>query len=82
MKADWWPQPLRHIAEEQPWAGEHVLVAEIRSFEEKPHAGQRRTFSVLVPVTDLAKDKLANLDCDVSTSGPRPTPLISEKQPK
>jgi hypothetical protein len=76
MKTDWWPSPLRHIAEEQPWAGEHVLVAEIRSFEEKPHAGQRRTFSVLVPVTDLSqvKDKLAKLDCEVSTSGPRPTP--------
>ncbi len=74
MAKDWWPTPLAHIAREDPWANDHVVVAEIRSFDEKPHAGQRALFSALVPLDqiDQVKAALAKLDHDVSASGPRP----------
>lgn len=74
MSEDWWPAPLAHIAGEDPWDNENVIVAEIRSFDEKPHAGQRGAFTTLVPLDQIEKVKaaFAGLDHDVSTSGPHP----------
>jgi len=76
MSDEWWPTLLSHIPNENPWADSDVIVAEIRSFDERPHAGQRRTFSALVPINQLedVKNNLAGLDHDVSTSGPHPFP--------
>jgi hypothetical protein len=74
MSADWWPTLLAHIPKEAPWSDQHVVVAEIKSFDEKPHAGTRRTFAALVPLDELeaVKAALANLHHEVSTSGPHP----------
>jgi hypothetical protein len=75
MSNDWWPAPLAHIAAEKPWAHDDIIVAEVRSFDEQPHAGQRRTFAALVPIDqiDAVKKALANLDHDIRTSGPHPS---------
>jgi hypothetical protein len=81
MIEDWWPAPLAHIAGEDPWARDDVVVAEVRSFDEQPHAGQRRIFAALVPVDQIeaVKAALGNLDHDISTSGPHP--FYIEDQP-
>ena len=74
MSGDWWPVPLADLRDQDPWAANDVVVAEVRSFDERPHEGQRRTFSALVPVgeIDAVRQKLAELDHEVSTSGPHP----------
>jgi hypothetical protein len=74
MTDDWWPTPLAHMADEDPWALDDVVVAELKSFDEKPHAGHRRLFAALVPIDQIkaVKATLANLDHNVSTSGPHP----------
>ncbi len=79
MRKNWWPAPLSHIPLENPWGEKNIVVAEIKSFDEKPHAGHRRTFSALVPIAQIedVKKNLANLDHDVSASGPHPYPDVS-----
>jgi hypothetical protein len=74
MTKEWWPAPLAHIPAEDPWVQNDVVVAEVRSFDERPHAGQRRIFAALVPIDqiDTVYAAFANLDHDVSTSGPHP----------
>ena len=74
MSSDWWPAPLAHIPVEEPWARDDVVVAEVKSFDEQPHPGQRLTFAALVSVDqiDVVKKALANLGHDVSTNGPHP----------
>jgi hypothetical protein len=74
MADDWWPAPLAHVPTEDPWAEENVTAAEIKSFDERPHAGQRRAFTALVPIgeIDAVKAALANLDHGVSSNGPHP----------
>lgn len=73
---DWWPKQLAHVARERPWDDAHVVVAEVKSFEGKPYPGHRRTFSVLVPMDQIAEvaQNLAKLGNDISTSGPHPSP--------
>ena len=63
MTNEWWPTHLSHIPKENPWDDAHVVVAEIKSFNEKPHAGHRTTFSALVPIdqVDQVKKHLAKL---------------------
>ena len=75
MAKDWWPTPLAHMAEEDPWAHDDVVVAEVRSFDEGPHAGQRAVFAALVPLDQIktVETALANLNHNVSTSGPYPS---------
>jgi hypothetical protein len=34
MALDWWPAPLAHVPKEDPWAHDHVIVAEIKSFDD------------------------------------------------
>jgi len=74
MSDDWWPAPLAHIPAETPWAHEQVVVAEIKSFDDRPHTGHRITCAGLVPndQIDIVKKALANLNHEVSTSGPHP----------
>lgn len=74
MSDNWWPTPLAHIAAEKPWDNAHVVVAEVRTFDEQPHAGQRVTFAALVPVdeVDFIKKSLADFEHEVSASGPHP----------
>ena len=71
---DWWPAPLAHIPSENHWDHADVVVAEVKSFDESPRAGQRRSFTALVPVNQMeaVSAALANLDHDVSASGPHP----------
>jgi hypothetical protein len=77
MSDNWWPAPLSHIPEESPWEEDQVVVAEIRSFDEQPHTGHRRTFSVLVPAdqVDAVRKNLAGLSHGISASGPHPSPF-------
>lgn len=74
MSTDWWPTLLAHIPKEAPWSAQDVIVAEVKSFDEKPHAGTRRSFAALIPIDELdaVKATLAKLDFDVSASGPHP----------
>jgi hypothetical protein len=74
MSDDWWPAPLAHISAEDPWVNDHVIVGEVKSFNEQPHAGHRRTTAALVPIAqiDAVKKALAKIDHEVSTSGPHP----------
>jgi hypothetical protein len=76
MTIDWWPTSLAHIPKEDPWAHDHVIVAEIKSFDDGGHMGTRFTISALVPIADLDAvcQNLAALDPKVSTSGPWPFP--------
>lgn len=75
MNDHWWPSHLSHIPKEDPWEHTHITVAEIKSIDEKPHTGQRTTFSALVPIGELDEvtGALAKLECDVSASGPHPS---------
>jgi hypothetical protein len=76
MTIDWWPKSLAHIPKEDPWAHDHVIVAEIKSFDDGGHMGTRFTISALVPIADLdaVRQNLAALDSEVRRSGPRPFP--------
>lgn len=76
MTTDWWPAPLAHIPNEDPWAHDHVIVAELKSFDDGGDGGERTTISALVPITDLdaVRQHMAALDYEVSTSGPGPFP--------
>lgn len=71
-----WPALIAHVAAEDPWSHDPVVVAEVRSFEEKPHAGHRQSFCALVPMDEIEKVKahLADFGNTVETSGPRPSP--------
>lgn len=76
MTIDWWPASLTHIPKEDPWAHDHVIVAEIKSFDDGGGMGLRITISALVPISDLDAvcQNLAALDPAVRTSGPWPFP--------
>lgn len=75
MHPDWWPLHLRFIPQEQLWGANTVPVARLRTIENGNHYPvEFRSFSVLVPVSDLPAviaypRGLAN---EVSSSGPRP----------
>jgi hypothetical protein len=75
MTNDWWPAPLAHVLKEDPWANDHVIVAEIKSFDDNGHMGTRITISALVPISDLDAvcQNLAALDPEVRTNGPWPS---------
>src|SRR3954467_10511681 len=70
----WWPKPLAHVRDIDPWADADVVVAEIRSFDVAPHTGHRHMFSALVPVAELAevKKNLVSFEYGVEASGSRP----------
>jgi hypothetical protein len=74
MSKEWWPALLAHVPNENPWDHDDVIVSEIKSFDEKPYAGQRRAFTALVPMDqiDTISSKFAKLSCEISTSGPFP----------
>jgi len=76
MTTDWWPAALAHVLREDPWAHDHVIVAEIKSFDDDGHGGERITISALVPISDLdaLRQHIAALDSEVRTSGPWPFP--------
>jgi hypothetical protein len=76
MSKKFWPAPLAHIAKEDPWGEEDVVVAEVRHFGGEPRVGQRLMFSALVPMDKLeaVKKALSKLEHNVSTSGPHPSP--------
>jgi hypothetical protein len=76
MTIHWWPVALAHIPKEDPWAHDHVIVAEIKYFDDGGHTGARITISALVPIPDLDAvcQNLAALDNEVRTSGPWPFP--------
>ena len=52
MNEDWWPDLLRHVPEEDPWAESNVVVGEIRSFDDPWLPGVRWTWSALVPTSE------------------------------
>ncbi|PSO10922.1 MULTISPECIES: hypothetical protein [unclassified Sphingobium] len=84
MDDAWWPDLLKHIPEEDPWAEPIVTVAEIRSFE-KPARGKRESWTALITPDDLERlgGKLSALNDHVETSGTRPSPnSLAPYQPK
>lgn len=52
---------MAHIPLEDPWESSHVVVAEIKEFEDTPYFGRRVTVSVLVPIGNvgLIRDTLS-----------------------
>jgi len=78
---NWWPSPLAHLRDADPWAEADIVVAEIQSFDDGAHTGHRHLFSALVPISDLEEIKrsLANFGHEVHASGPQP--VASPKHP-
>src|SRR5215471_6714838 len=78
---NWWPAPLAHVRDADPWAESDVVVAQILSFDESPHTGQRRAFTALVPMATLeeVRENLAQFKHEVRASGPHP--LASSDHP-
>lgn len=76
MKEDWWPNLLSHIKHEDPWDEPEVVVAELKSFDEAPFPGERRSYTALIPMEDFdaVSSRLAGLSHDVNSSGPDPVP--------
>ena len=74
INEDWWPDSLSHIPREQPWDGDNVIVAEIRSYNYESHTGYRRLFSALIPTSEIEEvsASLAKLSHEVETSGQHP----------
>ena len=74
-RENWWPKPLAHVRDIDPWADTDVVVAEIQSFDDASHTGHRHVFSALVPVAELAdvSENLARFEYSVQASGPRPS---------
>ncbi len=74
MDESWWPESLTHIVKDAPWDHADVMVAEVKSFEDGQHCGQRRAFTVLIPVDrlDAVMASATGLDHEVSSSGPLP----------
>lgn len=54
MDDAWWPDLLKHIPKEDPWADPMVTVAEIRSFGTPPK-GRRESWTALVTPEDLKR---------------------------
>lgn len=77
MDDRWWPNLLKHVAHEDPWAISMVTVAEMRSFE-GPFNGQRYSSTALIAPGDLERlnGNLSSFGADVDVNGPRP--LASE----
>ncbi|WP_206245777.1 hypothetical protein [Novosphingobium terrae] len=73
MDDTWWPDLLKHIAQEDPWAAPMVTVAEMRSFE-GPIDGQRYSSTALIAPADLERlnGELSSFGADVEINGPRP----------
>jgi hypothetical protein len=71
---NWWPAPLAHVRDLDPWIDNDVVVAEVLSFDDDPHTGHRLSFSALVPIVDLEelRKNFATLGHEVRASGPRP----------
>jgi hypothetical protein len=80
MTTDWWPAPLAHVPKEDPWGHDHVIVAEIKSFGDDGHGGERITISALVPISNLdaVRQHIVALEYVVRTSGPWPFPSEDE----
>ncbi|WP_315767587.1 MULTISPECIES: hypothetical protein [unclassified Bradyrhizobium] len=76
---NWWPKPLGHVRDIDPWADADVLVAEIRSFDAAPHTGHRHVFSALIPVAELpeVRKNLARFEYGVERSGPHPSASLT-----
>jgi hypothetical protein len=76
---DWWPDMLRHIADEKPWDTDHVVVAELRSFDDPWLEGSRTCYTALIRVEDLERldGKLISFNYNVETSGPGPSPAFA-----
>jgi len=81
---DWWPTSLAHVPNEDPWTHDHVIVAEIKSFEDGSRSGLRLTVSALVPVSELnaVRENPAALSHEVATSGPHPFPGDQPFEPR
>jgi hypothetical protein len=74
MDATWWPDLLRHVGREDPWADPMVTVAEILSFE-GPVDGQRFSSTALIAPADLKRlnGQLSSFGVDVDVNGPHPS---------
>ncbi len=71
-----WPTLIAHVATEDPWSHDPVVVAEFRSFDERPYAGQRHSFCALVPMDELeyVAQHMTEFSDMIETSGPHPSP--------
>src|SRR5690242_16923989 len=74
IEENWWPSPLAHVRDTDPWVGADIVVAEVRSFDDGPRSEHRHLFSALVPIADLedVTKRLADFGHEVEASGPRP----------
>jgi hypothetical protein len=72
---DWWPTLLRFVAKDDLWAEAKVPVSRLFSVPNgEHHPGEFRSFSALVPVSDLqaVTSFPRGLSHEVSASGPHP----------
>lgn len=76
MDNDCWPDLMRDLADEEPWAEPQVVVAELRSYDNPWLPGARMLWSALVAPADLEAlgGGQISFNYDVETSGRRPGP--------
>lgn len=71
---DWWPDLLRYMGNEDPWASPDIVVAELRAYDDPGYPGIRMLWSALVSTAQLEAmgNRLIGFNYDVETSGPHP----------
>lgn len=75
----WWPDLLRYISDDDPWANPNVLVAELKSYEDDWTPGDRILWSALVPLDVMEKigPNLAGFGHEPEANGPHPSATVA-----
>lgn len=71
----WWPDLLRYMSAEDPWASLNVPVAELESYEDAWTPGDRVRWSALVPMDVMERigADLAGFSHEPDANGPHPS---------
>ena len=84
MSMDWWPSSLAHVPKEDPWADEHVVLAEITSFDDGPTSApgvKSRCWCRWTSSTHCVST-LRRLASRYRINGPRPFPTKKPYKPR
>jgi hypothetical protein len=70
---NWWPQPLRHLAELASANSQNLVIAEIESVEHTEYERHSELMSILVPTDQLPSvlAALGGIGTSIECSGPQ-----------